>query len=253
MTDSRSFFNLYSHNFVRVAAAIPQGLVADPAFNAKQTIALMREAAERKAVLVTFPELGLSAYSCEDLFHQQALLDASRDALAKVVEASAKIPVTAVVGVPLVIDSLLFNCAAVVRQGRILGLIPKTYLPNYREFYELRQFTPADHRLRDTVDLCGQRDIPFSNRLLFQAERLAQQLYQQGASLDRRRNRLAIHGEAHRLLHRTLLTLPGDAHRPASQGGVSCAVGARSRRLKCHKIRYIPPVITHSRGWLTGS
>ena len=170
MTNARSFFNLYDHNFVRVAAAIPQVLVADPAFNAKQTIALMREAAERKALLVTFPELGLSAYSCEDLFHQQALLDASRDALAKVVEASAKIPITAVVGVPLVVDSLLFNCAAVVRQGRILGLVPKTYLPNYREFYELRQFTPADHRLRDTVDLCGQRDIPFGNRLLFQAE-----------------------------------------------------------------------------------
>src|SRR5580700_1362645 len=170
MTDARGFFNLYNHNFVRVAAAIPQVLVADPAFNAKQTIALMREAAERKALLVTFPELGLSAYSCEDLFHQQALLDASRDALAKVVEASAKIPITAVVGVPLVIDSLLFNCAAVVRQGRILGMVPKTYLPNYREFYELRQFTPADHRLRDTVDLCGQRDIPFGNRLLFQAE-----------------------------------------------------------------------------------
>ena len=170
MSDARGFFNLYNHNFVRVAAAIPQVLVADPAFNATQTIALMRDAAERKALLVVFPELGLSAYSCEDLFHQQALLDASRDALAKVVEASAKISITAVVGVPLVIDSLLFNCAAVVRQGRILGLVPKTYLPNYREFYELRQFTPADHRLRDSVDLCGQRDIPFSNRLLFQAE-----------------------------------------------------------------------------------
>jgi NAD+ synthase (glutamine-hydrolysing) len=170
MNDRHGFFNLYSHNFVRVAVAIPQVLVADPAFNAKQTIALMREAAERKALLVVFPELGLSAYSCEDLFHQQALLDASRDALSKVAEASLDIPVIAVVGVPLPVDNLLFNCAAVVHQGRILGLIPKTYLPNYREFYELRQFTPADHRLRDSVELLGQRDVPFGNRLLFQAE-----------------------------------------------------------------------------------
>lgn len=170
MTDRHSFFNLYSHNFVRIAVATPQVLVADPAFNAKQTIALMREAAERKALLVVFPELGLSAYSCEDLFHQQALLDASREALGKVVEASLEIPIIAVVGVPLAFDNLLFNCAVVVHKGRILGLIPKTYLPNYREFYELRQFTPADHRLRDSVELLGQRDVPFGNRLLFQAE-----------------------------------------------------------------------------------
>jgi len=170
MTDRRNFFNLYSHNFVRIAVATPLVVVADPASNAKNTIALMREAAERKALLVVFPELGLSAYSCEDLFHQQALLDASRDALAKVAEASLKIPIIAVVGVPLAFDNLLFNCAAVVQKGRILGLIPKTYVPNYREFYELRQFTPAGHRLRDSVELLGQRDIPFSNRLLFQAE-----------------------------------------------------------------------------------
>ena len=170
MNDTPSFFNLYKHNFVRVAVAIPQVLVADPPFNAQQTIALMREAVERKALLVVFPELGLSAYSCEDLFHQQALLDASREALRKVVEASRDIPIIAVVGVPLVIDHLLFNCAAVVHDGRILGLIPKTYLPNYREFYELRQFAPADHRLRDTLDLAGCRDVPFGDRLLFQPQ-----------------------------------------------------------------------------------
>ena len=76
----------------------------------------------------------------------------------------------AIVGLPLVFDNLLFNCAAVVHQGHILGLAPKSYLPNYREFYELRQFTPADYRLRDSVDLAGQREIPFGNRLLFLAE-----------------------------------------------------------------------------------
>ena len=170
MSDPRSFFNLYSHNFVRIAVATPQVRVADPVFNADQTITLMRQAAERQALLVVFPELGLSAYSCEDLFHQQALLDSSREALGRVVQASREVPVIAVVGVPLTVDNMLFNCAAVVHKGSILGLIPKTYLPNYREFYELRQFTPGDHRLRDSVEVLGQRDIPFGNRLLFQAE-----------------------------------------------------------------------------------
>jgi NAD+ synthase (glutamine-hydrolysing) len=168
--DKRSFFNLYRHNFVRVAVAIPEIRVADPAFNADQTISLMRQAAACHAFLVVFPELGLSAYSCEDLFQQQALLDACRVALGNVIEASRANPVIAVVGLPLAIDHLLFNCAAVVHHGRLLGLVPKTYLPNYREFYELRQFTPADHGLRNAIDFAGHRDVPFGNRLLFQAE-----------------------------------------------------------------------------------
>ncbi|HEV2523177.1 MAG TPA: NAD(+) synthase [Candidatus Acidoferrales bacterium] len=170
MTEARGFFNLYTHNFVRVAVAIPRVQVADPAFNAHETIALMRQAAERKSILVVFPELGLSAYSCDDLFHQQALLDASRDALRAIVDASREIPCIAIVGLPLVVDHLLFNCAAVVRAGGILGVVPKSYLPNYREFYELRQFTPADHRLRESIDLAGCRDVPFGNRLLFRAQ-----------------------------------------------------------------------------------
>jgi NAD+ synthase (glutamine-hydrolysing) len=170
MSDKSTFFNLYRHNFVRIAVAVPEVRVADPAFNSRQTIALMRQAADRHALLAVFPELGLSAYSCEDLFQQQALLDASRDALRAVLEASGDIPVIAVVGLPLSVDGLLFNCAAVVHQGRLLGLVPKSYLPNYREFYELRQFTPADNRLRDSIDFAGHREVPFGNRLLFQAE-----------------------------------------------------------------------------------
>ena len=169
-SDKSNFFNLYRHNFVRVAVGIPEVKVADPAFNSRQTVALMRQAADRHALLVVFPELGLSAYSCDDLFHQQALLDASRDALCEVLDASRDVPVIAVVGLPLSADGLLFNCAAVVHQGELLGLVPKTYLPNYREFYELRQFTPAENRLRDSINFAGHRDVPFGNRLLFQVE-----------------------------------------------------------------------------------
>lgn len=164
------YFNLYHHDFVRVAVAIPEVRVADPAYNARQTIALMEQAAERNVLHVLFPELGLSAYSCEDLFHQQALLDGCGEGLAEILGASKKIPVIAVVGLPLQIDSLLFNCAVVLYRGQVLGVIPKTYLPNYREFYELRQFVPADCALRRTIDLLGHRDVPFGNRLLFQIE-----------------------------------------------------------------------------------
>jgi NAD+ synthase (glutamine-hydrolysing) len=165
-----SFFNLYHHNFIRVAVAIPEVQVADPTFNALKTIELLKQAAERKACLVAFPELGLSAYSCEDLFQQQALLDGCLEGLAHILEATARLPLVAIVGLPLKVEQLLFNCAAVLHKGQIIGVVPKTYLPNYREFYELRQFTPGDHALKDSVDLLGQRDIPFGSRLLFQAE-----------------------------------------------------------------------------------
>ncbi len=164
-----SFFNLYHHNFARVAVAVPEVRVADPAFNAARTVELLAEAAERRAVLALFPELGLSAYSCDDLFHQQALLDAVLAALATVVEASRRLPTVAVVGAPLAIDGLLYNCAVVVHRGRILGVVPKTYLPNYREFYELRQFAPGDACARQTVDVAGDRAVPFGSRLLFRA------------------------------------------------------------------------------------
>src|SRR5208337_4534878 len=103
---------------------MPAVRVADPVFNCEQTIALMREAVGRKAVLVLFPELGLSAYSCEDLFHQRALLDACESALSAILAASAALPLVAVVGAPLRLDNLLYNCAVVVSGGRILGVVP---------------------------------------------------------------------------------------------------------------------------------
>src|SRR5215469_13713139 len=150
------FFNLYSHNLVRVAVGVPSLRVADPQFNAARTVALMEEAASQQAVLVLFPELGLSSYTCDDLFHQEALLEAVQDGLRMVLSASARLPLVGIVGLPLRVDGALYNCAAVVHRGRILGVTPKTFLPNYREFYEARQFTSGDTALRDHVDLCGQ-------------------------------------------------------------------------------------------------
>ncbi len=169
MTAVGTFFSLYNHGFIRVAVGVPEVQVADPEFNATKTIALMEQAVAEKAVLALFPELGLSAYSCEDLFHQQALLDGTLDALQTVLTASTDMNLIAVIGVPLQVRHLLFNCAIVLYRGQILGVVPKTYPPNYREFYELRQFAPASSATRTAISLCGQDDIPFGERLLFQA------------------------------------------------------------------------------------
>ncbi|RYF74827.1 MAG: NAD(+) synthase [Comamonadaceae bacterium] len=165
------FHNPYTHGFVRLAVAVPRNRVADPVFNATETIALYRDAAADGNLLVAFPELGLSAYTCDDLFHQSALLDACEAALQAVVDASRDIAAVAVVGLPLRVDHRLFNCAAVVADGRLLGVVPKTFLPNYGEFYEARQFNAADTALSNEIDLCGER-VPFGAELLFQSRHM---------------------------------------------------------------------------------
>lgn len=163
----KQFFNLYSHDFARVAVASPRCRVADPAFNAGETIKLARQAAEQGAVLAAFPELGLSAYTCDDLFHQRALLDAVVAALGTIVEESRTLPLALIVGMPLRVNHVLFNCAVVVAGGRILGAVPKSFLPNYGEFYEMRQFNPSENTAVTEIELLGQR-VPFGPDQLFQ-------------------------------------------------------------------------------------
>jgi len=162
------FDNLYTHDFARIAVGVPQCRVADPAYNAEQTIALLREAADSGAALVAFPELGLSSYSCDDLFHQRALLDGCEAALAAVLAASESLPTVAIVGMPLRVEQRLFNCAVVLQRGRLLGVLPKTYLPNYGEFYEARQFNSAEDASVGEISLLGQR-IPFGSAQVFAA------------------------------------------------------------------------------------
>src|SRR5512139_2391287 len=157
------FTSIYRHGFVRVAVATPRVEVASPALNVAETIRLAREAASQLAVLAVFPELGLSAYSNEDLFQQDALLDASLEALHTLVETSRDLPLAIAVGLPLRADDRLFNCAVLVHRGRLLGAVPKSYLPNYREFYERRQFAPAAQAMATSLRLLGQ-DVPFGTR-----------------------------------------------------------------------------------------
>ena len=170
MKENADFFNLYNHGFVRVAVGTPEVRVADPMFNGTRTVELMERAEREKAVLALFPELGLTSYSCEDLFHQQALLDKALEALRDVLRVSETLNLIAVVGVPLQVDHLLFNCAVVIHRGKILGIVPKTFLPNYREFYEYRQFAPASAALSSTIGVLGQKEIPFGERLLFRCQ-----------------------------------------------------------------------------------
>ena len=165
------FDNLYTHDFARIAVGVPLCRVADPAYNGAQTAALLAEAAAAGAALVVFPELGLSSYSCDDLFHQRALLDGTEAALASLLKASESLPTVAVVGLPLRFEQRLFNCAVVLQRGRLLGVVPKSYLPNYGEFYEARQFNAADEAVGSEIELLGQR-LPFGSRLLFAAEDL---------------------------------------------------------------------------------
>src|SRR5216684_680380 len=167
----KEFFNLYRHGFARMAVATPLVRVGDPDSNLEASFGLMREAAREKALLVVFPELGLSAYSCEDLFHQQALIGAAEGALERLMLRTRKLPLAALVGLPVALDGLLYNCAALICQGRLVGVVPKTYLPNYREFYERRQFTPGDVCRHTEIELAGQV-APFGSGLLFRCREI---------------------------------------------------------------------------------
>ncbi|HZD65424.1 MAG TPA: NAD(+) synthase [Acidimicrobiales bacterium] len=161
------FDSLYRHGFCRVAVAVPAVRVADPSFNVEHTVTLAREAAGQDAVLCAFPELGLSCYSAEDLFHQRTLLDTAEDALGRLMEQTADLSMVVVVGSPLRVDGRLFNCAVVVHRGRVLGVVPKSYLPAYREFYEKRQFAAARDALRGEATVLGQT-VPFGADLVFE-------------------------------------------------------------------------------------
>ncbi len=163
-----SFHSIYSHGFLRAAVCLPQVALAEPAVNARRTIELARRASERGAAVAVFPELGLSSYSNEDLFFQDALLDASEEALATVIETSRELTPLLFVGLPLRVDGKLFNCAAAIYRGQLLGITPKSYLPNYREFYEKRHFTSGRDACEREVRLLGDA-IPFGTDLIFHA------------------------------------------------------------------------------------
>ncbi|PHQ35701.1 NAD(+) synthase [Rhodopirellula bahusiensis] len=155
------------HGFYRIATVSPKVVVADPAANAAETIACMDAIAQQSDPdLILFPELGQSAYTCGDLFATHTLLDASLDALRRIATHTQTCRATVIVGLPLRVGTSVMNVAAVVRDGFIRGLVPKSFLPNYREFYEARHFLAASKTDPTTVRIDSQ-DIPFGTDLLF--------------------------------------------------------------------------------------
>ena len=155
--------------YVRVATAVPRVSIGDVPRNVERICALFQEGSSRQSDLVLFPELCLTGYTCADLFHHESLLAAAEEGLEAVVRASESCSSAAVVGLPLRVGVHLFNCAVAVHGGRILGAVPKTTVPNYREFYEKRWFASARDAAADSAAICGTR-VPFGSDLLFQAK-----------------------------------------------------------------------------------
>jgi NAD+ synthase (glutamine-hydrolysing) len=163
-----NFRSVYQHGFARVAACTTRIAIADPPANADVVLREARECAEEGAALALFPELNLTGYSIEDLLLQDAVLDGVEAAVARIVEGSADLLPVIVFGAPLRHRNRIYNCAIVVHRGRVLGVVPKSYLPTYREFYERRQLAPGDAE-RGEIRIAGA-DVPFGPNLLFAAE-----------------------------------------------------------------------------------
>ncbi|HZN82367.1 MAG TPA: NAD(+) synthase [Mycobacterium sp.] len=161
------FYSAYRQGFVRVAACTHHTTLADPAANAESVLRLARDCHDDSVALAVFPELTLSGYSIEDILMQDALLDAVEEALVEVVAASAVLLPVLVVGAPLRRGHRIYNTAVVIHRGRVLGIVPKSYLPTYREFYERRQVAAGDDE-RGVIRL-GGAEVPFGPDLLFAA------------------------------------------------------------------------------------
>src|SRR3989344_8177464 len=155
-----------NHGFVRIAAAVPKIKIGDIDYNVEQIIEFAKKASRENASIIVFPELAITGYTMGDLFHQDLLIEKSKEALAQISKFSATIPGLLLVGVPLSFEGKLFNCAAVIYKGKILGLVPKTHIPNYKEFYEERWFASAYDLVAKEVELFGYK-IPIGTDILF--------------------------------------------------------------------------------------
>ena len=151
--------------FISVACGTPKLRLADCHYNAEQTFTMMRQAEKAGAKVLVLPELGLTGYSCGDLFYQETLLRGAQEGLSTVLEATRNLEVVTAVGLPVKVNNKLYNCAAIIQKGQVLGLVPKTHLPNYGEFYEKRQFAAAPEG-NQSVTLLG-KSVPFGNHLVF--------------------------------------------------------------------------------------
>ena len=154
--------------FIRVGVATPDVKVADTQYNKNSAIEMMKESVKSDIALLVLPELHLTSYTCQDLFFQRTLQEGAKRALLDLVEASKTLPLLTIVGVPLVCEGKLYNCAVAFENGKILAVIPKTHLPNYQEFYEMRWFSSALEK--DMEITIGEQTVLFSKNVLFQSK-----------------------------------------------------------------------------------
>ncbi|CAM9238467.1 unnamed protein product [Phaeothamnion confervicola] len=171
-----SFYSIYRQGFVRVAACTPKCEVGDSGYNLAETLALARDGARQGVALMVFPELGLSAYAIDDLLGQAALLQRVEQAIEELAAASCDLSPIVLVGAPLEREGRRYNCVVAIHRGRILGVVPKGHLPNYREFYEKRWFTSGRDLKSATIEIAGQ-SVPFGMDLIFAAEDLAGSIF----------------------------------------------------------------------------
>ena len=160
-----------NYGFVKVAAAVPLVQVADCFYNIEKIEGLMRQASEKGVQIIAFPELSVSGYTCLDLFAQQTLLNGAEAALLQLVSNTADLDILTIVGVPLRTENRLINAAVVFQKGAIRGVVPKTYLPNYKEFQEQRWFTSVTELRESTISI-GEEEYPMGSHLLFRSGRL---------------------------------------------------------------------------------
>ncbi|KAA6346518.1 Glutamine-dependent NAD(+) synthetase [termite gut metagenome] len=156
-----------NYGFVKVAAAIPKVKIADCMSNIRQIESIIAVAEGKGVQLITFPELCITGYTCGDLFAQQLLLEESERALMQILNDIRQLEIISILGMPIALNSMLINAAIIIQKGKILGVVPKTYLPNYKEFYEQRWFTSALAIEEDKIHLCGQT-VPIGRNLLFE-------------------------------------------------------------------------------------
>ena len=159
-----------NYGFVKVASAIPSLKVADCTYNIQQIESLIVQAEGKGVEIIAFPELCISGYTCQDLFGQQLLLEKCEESLFKLLDFTRSLQIIAIVGMPIMVGGLLMNCAVVVQGGKILGIVPKTFLPNYKEFYEQRWFAPSTAADARQVHLCAQT-VPFGCNILFHTQK----------------------------------------------------------------------------------
>lgn len=154
------------HGFVRVAAAIPSVRVADCTYNTERIVSMMKDADNKGASIIVFPELSITGYTCGDLFQQSLLIDKANASLGILLEQTAGLDIIAIIGIPVATRGTLLNAAAVVQKGKILGVIPKTHLPNYKEFYEKRWFSSAWQTEETEIEILGH-NVPMHTNLVF--------------------------------------------------------------------------------------